>query len=128
MATVTKPIILNETYSEKMEELITALAGVSKGAAALKAVDVAEGTTRIRANAAYVFPELTGALEITFADADDALDNEWIFIVTQGESEQSITLPDIDWYLGIAPTFEANSVTEVRVHAVGGVYKGVWLA
>ena len=128
MATVTKPIVLNETYSEKMDGLMTVLAGVSKGAAAVIELDTSEGVTEIRANVANVFPELTGALEINFAPAADGLDNEWIFIITQGETAQSITLPKIEWYLGIAPSFEANSVTEVRVHVVGDKYKGVWLA
>ena len=128
MATVTKPIVLNETYSEKMDGLISALVGVSKGAAAVIELDKFEGAAEIRANVVNVLPRLTGALDITFASATDGLDNEWVFIITQGETVQSVTLPEIEWYLGIAPAFEANSVTEVRVHAVGDKYKGVWLA
>ncbi len=128
MATVTKPIVLNETYSEKMEGLISALAGVSKGAATVIELNTSEGVTEIRANVVNVFPELTGALQINFAPAAQGLDNEWVFIITQCETAQSVTLPKIEWYLGIAPSFEAGSVTEVRVHAVGETYKGVWLA
>ncbi len=128
MATVTKPILLNETYSEKMDLLTAALAGLTQGSVPAVTRGVSEGSISLTANTRNDFPTLTGALNITFAPAPVSLDNEWIFVIPQGETAQEITLPEIEWYLGIAPAFAAGSITEVRVHRVGDTYKGVWIA
>ena len=128
MATVTKPIILNETYREKMDDLVAVLAGVSKGALPVVSFTQTSGAAGIAPNVKNVFPALTGGLTVTFDSIETGLDNEWVFVIRMGDTAQSVTLPEIEWYLGIEPTFEANTTTEIRVHKVGDVYKGVWLA
>lgn len=127
MATVTKPIVLNETYNEKMELLISAITGMSKGTPPIIRQTLAEGAVEISANAINIFPTLTNSMNISFAPATETLDHEWIFVIPQGATAQSIQLPEIDWYLGIAPSFEANTTTEVRVHRLGDQYRGVWI-
>ncbi len=89
---------------------------------------VSAGDFELSANTEYSFPPLTGTLNLTFGAPEVSFSNEWIFVLTQGLIAQTVTLPEIEWYLGIAPTFGVESVTEVRVHKVGDVYKGVWLA
>ncbi len=128
MATVTKPIILNETYGEKMEKLISALTGMSRGAVSVCNRDETSGTAEISPNVTNVFPKLTGGLTISFAPAVETLDCEWVFIISLGNTAQAVRFPNIEWYLGIAPSFEANTTTEVRVHRVGDKYKGVWIS
>ncbi len=90
--------------------------------------ETSSGMIELSANTEYHFPALTDDLTITFGAEEDGFSNEWIFILPQGGTAQTVTLPEIEWYLGIAPTFGANTVTEVRVHKVGDAYKGVWIA
>lgn len=126
MSKVTKPIVLNESYNAKMEALIAAVAGAGKGASPVVEIGESQGKVELGANVVNMLPALSGAIEISFAKAENGLDNEWVFVLTQGEEAQSVSLPDIQWYLGFAPAFEAGSVTEVRVHRVGDAFRGVW--
>ena len=121
MAALTKPIILNETYGEKMEKLISALTGMTKGVASVNHLEADHGDIELSANVTNLIPVLDGA-------ASEELDCEWVFVIAQGAEAHKVTMPKIDWYLGIAPAFEANTVTEVRVFRVGDKYKGVWIA
>ena len=97
------------------------------GATPIKNINQSKGSVQISANVVNVFPPLTGRIELTFASAQEGLDNEWAFVLPQGATAWTVVHPEIEWYLGIAPSFEANSTTEVRVHQVGDVYKGVWI-
>ena len=128
MAALTKPIILNETYGEKMEKLISALTGMTKGVASVNNLEADHGDIELSANVTNLIPVLDGAVNITLAEASEELDCEWVFVIAQGAEAHKVTMPKIDWYLGIAPAFEANTVTEVRVFRVGDKYKGVWIA
>lgn len=128
MATVTKPMLLDETFSKEMEGLAAVLAGIAKGALPVRNHTQTSGTVEIVPNITNVFPKLTGGLTVSFAAASEELDYEWVAVIPMGATPQSVNLPVIEWYLGIEPTFEANTTTEIRVHKVGDVYKGVWLA
>ena len=128
MPNVTKPMVLNETFDGKMSELIALFSGLAKGATPITNLTQTSGTVEIMPNITNVFPKLTGGLTVNFAAASEELDYEWVAVIPMGATPQSVNLPVIEWYLGIEPTFEANTTTEIRVHKVGDVYKGVWLA
>ncbi len=67
-----------------------------------------------------------GALALTLGTAVSSYDNEWVFVITQGETAYDIVLPVIHWPLGIAPTFSENSTTKVHLFYVGDLLYGVW--
>lgn len=128
MAVVTKPILLNETFAKEMGNLASVLTGMVKGALPIHNHDRANGVVEIAPNVTNVFPELDSALSISFSDAPAGLDCEWVFIIPMGENVYSVSLPNIEWYLGIAPAFSSNTITEIRVHRVGNIWRGVWTA
>lgn len=128
MAVVTKPMLLDETFSKEMSGLAAILAGVAKGALPVRNFTQTSGTAEITPNVTNIFPNLTGGLTVNFADAPAELDNEWVLVIQMGSVAQSVVLPTIEWYLGIAPTFAENTATEIRVHKVGNTFKGVWIA
>ncbi len=71
--------------------------------------------------------ELTGDISITILHVVSSdYSNEWIFTITQGDTAYDVALPEIEWQLGIAPTFSANTTTEVRLYYIGDTLKGVW--
>lgn len=71
---------------------------------------------------------LEGDIEIQLGEAVEGLDNEWCFVITQGATAYNVTLPVAEWrQLGIAPSFEANSTTEVSLYYRNGILMGVWL-
>ncbi len=70
--------------------------------------------------------ELEGDIFITLGERIEGFDNEWCFVITQGETAYNVALPEILWVLDIAPAFDAGSVTEVRLHYKGEQLEGVW--
>lgn len=72
---------------------------------------------------------LTGDISITLGASDPTYASEWCFVLTQGATAHEVTLPTVRWTLGIAPTFEENSVTEVRLWQRGDdAIEGTWRA
>lgn len=69
---------------------------------------------------------LSDAVTITLADGIEGKDNEWCFIIAQGETAYDVALPEIEWDRGFAPSFLANTSTEVRLYYRNNVLKGVW--
>lgn len=69
---------------------------------------------------------LTGACSVTLVPGEDDYDNEWDFTITQGATAQMLTLPAVEWSIGIAPTFAANTTTVCRLYYIGGVLHGIW--
>ncbi len=69
---------------------------------------------------------LEGDIGISLGEGVVGYDNEWVFTVTQGEVAYNVMLPAIEWTLGIAPVFAADSVTEIRLHYKGERLMGVW--
>lgn len=49
---------------------------------------------------------------------------EWVAVITQGETAHDVVLPEVEW-VGDAPTFDANTVTECRLFYKGDVLMGV---
>ena len=78
------------------------------------------------ANTHTVINTLTGDINITLGDAVNGYANEWIAVITQGDTAYSVNLPNIEWQLGIAPTFAADTTTEIRLYYVDSTLKGVW--
>lgn len=87
---------------------------------------VTEGNILVISGTVKEIPTLTGAVTITLGEPINGYDNEWCFTITQGETAYTIGLPIIEWILGIAPTFSANTTTEVRLHYKGDTLEGVW--
>lgn len=81
----------------------------------------------VPANTKSSIATLEGATTITLGEPVEGYDNEWPFVVAQGETAYDIVLPVIEWHGGYAPVFGANSRTEVRLWDDGDVLKGVWL-
>ncbi len=69
---------------------------------------------------------LSGACSVTLGDGPFGLDNEWAFLITQGDVAYDVVLPEVVWQMGMAPSFAENTSTEVRLYLRGGVLKGVW--
>lgn len=83
-------------------------------------------TITVAANTMSNIATLTGAITITLGDGIEDYDNEWDFVIEQGATAQTITLPAVVWGMGIAPTFAANSVTIVRLYYIGDTLRGEW--
>lgn len=69
---------------------------------------------------------LEGAVTFSLGEAVNGLSNEWIVVIAMGETEYDVVLPEIQWTLGIAPSFSANTTTEIRLYYMGNALKGVW--
>lgn len=81
----------------------------------------------VAANTMTSIGTLTGACAITLGEGVEGYDNEWGFIIEQGETAQTLTLPSVAWGLGIAPSFAANSVTQCRLYYISDTLCGEWV-
>lgn len=81
----------------------------------------------VSANTETIIEALNGDINIQLGEPIEGYANEWIFIITQGETAYNIYLPTVQWTFGIAPKFLSNSTTEVRLHYRGGTLQGVWI-
>lgn len=88
-------------------------------------IDYAANLT-VPANIKTHISTLTGPLTLTLGEGKEDLDNYWAFSIKQGAAAQSLTLPAINWTLGIAPAFAANSKTVVWIEEDEGKYFGSW--
>ncbi len=80
----------------------------------------------IPANIETVIDVLQGNISVSLGSPISDYSNEWIFIITQSETAYDVVLPEIDWQLGIAPTFLPDSITEIRLYYKGSILQGVW--
>lgn len=86
------------------------------------------GIIKLTANTETVVPITISDITFSLGDAVAGYSNEWILVLTQGETEYNIDFfPEVEWQLGIAPRFEANTTTEVRLFYVGNTLKGIWI-
>ncbi len=81
----------------------------------------------IPSNTMINFDELEGAFDVSLAEGVKNYDNEWDFTITQGATAYDVVLPVIEWGLGIAPTFSANTTTLLRLYYVGQTLCGEWV-
>ncbi len=86
-----------------------------------------QSSLTLDANKMTSIAALCGPCELILGEDCPDCDNEWAFILRQGETAYDVILPEIEWTLGIAPAFAPSSVTEVRLHYVDGTLKGVWI-
>lgn len=81
----------------------------------------------IPANEKKYIETLQGGIIIGLGEPVSNYDNEWVFVVTIGNTAYNVSLPDILWQNGVAPVWAANTITEVRLFYKGNVLCGVWL-
>ncbi len=81
----------------------------------------------VEANIKTTIGILAGATSITLGEPVPGYDNEWTFLIQQGETAQDVVLPVIQWHGGYAPVFGPNSRTEVRMWYSGDTLCGVYL-
>lgn len=65
-----------------------------------------------------------GPLNLTLGERDPAYSAEWVAEITQGGTAYDIILPVVEW-VGNAPTFEADTVTQIRLFIKGETLMGV---
>ncbi len=81
----------------------------------------------VEANTETEIEELEGDITVSLGVAVEGYSNQWMFIITQGSIAYNVTLPsNIEWTLGIAPTFLANTTTEIILYYLGDKLRGVW--
>lgn len=69
----------------------------------------------------------TDATTVTLGAAVDGYSNEWDVIVAMPDPAVTLTLPAITWGNGATPTFDAGSVTIIRLYRIGDVLNGEWV-
>lgn len=130
------------TYADFTTEQLAALKGENgekgdKGRDGVNGKDGAPGYMRVAnvpyaanialtANTMTEIGVLSGALTVTLGDADAGYCNEYGFVIQQGATAQTITLPTVQWDNGFAPTFAANTVTVVCLYSLHNTLRGVW--
>lgn len=91
---------------------------------------VTSGNISVPVSTEFIIPELTGetTIELTQPTAEETQYSVvWNFTINKGATDYNVTLPEnIEWTLGIAPTFSANSITEVCLYYKGNVLRGAW--
>lgn len=80
----------------------------------------------VQANTMTDIAILSGAVTITLGDGVENYDNEWDFVIKQSETAQTVIMPTVNWGLGIAPTFAANTNTICRLYYIGNTLCGEW--
>lgn len=93
------------------------------------------GEVTVAANTVTEVEQLWNDISITLGQPIEGYDNEWIFTIHQNDTDAyAVSLPDVEWSYGIAPTFAPGSITEVRLYRVcgtfynppDGILRGVW--
>ncbi len=71
--------------------------------------------------------ELQGDTAFVLGEKIEGYSNQWIFSIEQPETAYNITLPqNINWTLGIAPTFQSNTITCIVLYYVKDKLRGDW--
>ena len=83
-------------------------------------------SVEIAANNKSIIAQLTGNITLTLGAGVENMDNEWAFVITQGNTAYTVTLPTVNWVLGAAPLFDKNSTTYVMLYYVGDTLCGEW--
>ncbi len=86
----------------------------------------AEGVTAT--NDSYAKADPLTAREAAILKKIAGFVNEWVFTIIQGATAYSVNIsPAVVWDRGFAPSFAADTVTEVRLTYKGDTLEGVWL-
>ena len=91
-------------------------------------IDVAySANVEIPANDVYNIAELSGDIAIDLKAGEAGKANEWDIVITQGDTAHAVTFATpVNWGLGIAPTFAANTSTMIRLYYIADKLCGEW--
>ncbi len=91
-----------------------------------KKITSPSGSISVAANSYTAISVPTGDITIGLGSGVVGYDNEWAFEIAMGENAVNVTLPNVNWLLGIAPIFAPGFTTEIRLHVKGNTLWGVW--
>lgn len=110
----------NSKYSgQQVEELLDQVAnggGSSSGSGAYAEVNhgTSDTTFTLTPNTFHVWDEVA-SLDLSFANEQAGVANEYLFQFTSGATATTLTLPDVKWANDSAPTIAENMIYQVSV-------------
>lgn len=110
----------NSKYSgQQVEELLDQVAnggGSSSGSGAYAEVNhgTSDTTFTLTPNTFHVWDEVA-SLDLSFADEQVGVANEYLFQFTSGTTATTLTLPDVKWANDTAPTIAENKIYQISI-------------